>query len=171
MPDPASAGPRCGYRQAYARLRRAEARLTAATGRADPRMTHLVEDDLRIAFVAAEPLRAAPLAAAVLALADRAGVRLGPETGGGDGGAAGPGPLTPRERSVLALVAGGRTNQRQVGSELFIREEAVSVHLSRVMTKLGATSHTEAVSVAYARGLLTPQAPPSPSKALGATME
>ncbi len=168
--DPASAGPRCGYRQAYARLRRAEARLTAATGRADPRMTHLVEDDLRIAFVAAERLRAAPLAAAVLALADRAGVRLGPETGGGDGGAAGPGPLTPRERSVLALVAGGRTN-RQVGSELFISEKTVSVHLSRVMTKLGATSRTEAVSVAYARGLLTPQAPPSARQTLGATME
>jgi DNA-binding NarL/FixJ family response regulator len=68
---------------------------------------------------------------------------------------AGPDPLTPRERSVLALVAEGRTN-RQVGAELFISEKTVSVHLSRVMGKLGASSRTEAVSVAYARGLLAP---------------
>jgi DNA-binding CsgD family transcriptional regulator len=57
---------------------------------------------------------------------------------------------------VLALVAGGRTN-RQVGAELFINEKTVSVHLSRVMAKLGASSRTEAVSVAYARGLLAPE--------------
>jgi DNA-binding NarL/FixJ family response regulator len=63
-------------------------------------------------------------------------------------------PLTPRERSVLTLVAGGRTN-RQVGAELYISEKTVSVHLSRVMAKLGAASRTEAVSIAYARGLLS----------------
>jgi DNA-binding NarL/FixJ family response regulator len=57
---------------------------------------------------------------------------------------------------VLVLVAGGRTN-RQVGAELFISEKTVSVHLSRVMAKLGATSRTEAVSVAYSRGLLRPE--------------
>ena len=49
----------------------------------------------------------------------------------------------------------GRTN-RQVGAELFISEKTVSVHLSRVMAKLGATSRTEAVSIAYTRGLLCP---------------
>ena len=65
----------------------------------------------------------------------------------------GPDPLTPRERSVLALVAEGRTN-RQVGQALFISEKTVSVHLSRVMAKLGATGRTEAVSIAYGRGLL-----------------
>jgi DNA-binding NarL/FixJ family response regulator len=54
---------------------------------------------------------------------------------------------------VLALVAGGRTN-RQVGEELFISEKTVSVHLSRVMAKLGAGSRTEAVSIAHERGLL-----------------
>ena len=57
------------------------------------------------------------------------------------------------------LVAGGRTN-RQVGAELFISEKTVSVHLSRVMAKLGAASRTEAVSVAYARGLLSPGGEP-----------
>ena len=56
---------------------------------------------------------------------------------------------------MLTLVAGGRTN-RQVGSELFISEKTVSVHLSRVMAKLGAASRTEAVNLAYTHGLLTP---------------
>jgi DNA-binding NarL/FixJ family response regulator len=37
---------------------------------------------------------------------------------------------------------------------LFISEKTVSVHLSRVMAKLGAGSRTGAVSVAHERGLL-----------------
>jgi DNA-binding CsgD family transcriptional regulator/tetratricopeptide (TPR) repeat protein len=65
-------------------------------------------------------------------------------------------PFTPRERSVLKLVALGRTN-RQVGDELFISEKTVSVHLSRIMAKLGATRRTEAVAIAYDRGLLEEQ--------------
>jgi DNA-binding NarL/FixJ family response regulator len=62
--------------------------------------------------------------------------------------------LTPREAAVLGLVAAGRTN-RQIGEELFISEKTVSVHVSRVMAKLEAASRTEAVSIAYQRGLLT----------------
>jgi DNA-binding NarL/FixJ family response regulator len=54
---------------------------------------------------------------------------------------------------VLELVAGGLTN-RQVGERLYISEKTASVHLSRVMAKLGASSRTEAVSLAYERGLL-----------------
>ncbi|MFI9386307.1 AAA family ATPase [Kutzneria sp. NPDC052558] len=61
--------------------------------------------------------------------------------------------LTPREQSVLELVATGLTN-RQIGERLFISEKTASVHLSRVMAKLGAGSRTEAVSLAYDRGLL-----------------
>jgi DNA-binding NarL/FixJ family response regulator len=38
---------------------------------------------------------------------------------------------------------------------LFISEKTVSVHVSRVMAKLEAASRTEAVSIAYQRGLLT----------------
>jgi hypothetical protein len=34
------------------------------------------------------------------------------------------------------------------------REKTVSVHLSRLMAKLGATGRAEAVSLAYDRGLL-----------------
>jgi ATP/maltotriose-dependent transcriptional regulator MalT len=62
-------------------------------------------------------------------------------------------PFTPRERAVLSLVALGRTN-RQVGQELYISEKTVSVHLSRIMAKLGASRRGEAVATAYERGLL-----------------
>lgn len=136
-----------GYRQAYARLRGAEALLAGGAAHAD------VTDDLRAAHAAARGWGAEPLAAAAAAMAVRAGVRLddGPAPR-----AATPDTLTPRERSVLELVADGRTN-RQIGAELYISEKTVSVHLSRVMAKLGAGSRTEAVSVAYTRGLLTPR--------------
>jgi DNA-binding CsgD family transcriptional regulator len=137
-----------GYRQAYARLRRAEAVLAGGAAHGE------VVADLRAAQEVAARLGATSLAAAVAAMAVRAGVRLDDE-------AAPVAPaqdvLTPRERSVLALVADGRTN-RQVGAELYISEKTVSVHLSRVMAKLGAGSRTEAVTIAYARGLLDPPA-------------
>ena len=55
----------------------------------------------------------------------------------------------------LALVAMGRTN-REVGEELYISEKTVSVHLSRIMAKLGASRRAEAVATAYERGLLAP---------------
>ena len=134
-----------GYRQAYAHLRRAEALL--ASGAAHQEVTA----DLRAARDVAASLEAEPLGTAVAAMAVRAGVRL--EDGSP---VVVPDVLTPRERSVLALVADGRTN-RQVGAELYISEKTVSVHLSRVMAKLGAGSRTEAVTIAYARGLLDPR--------------
>ncbi len=134
-----------GYRQAHARLRRAEALLAGGAPHGQ------VETDLRVALATAERLGARPLARAVLAMAERAGLRLRASSAPRP---TGPDPLTPRERSVLALVAEGRTN-RQVGQALFISEKTVSVHLSRVMAKLGASSRTEAVSVAHGRGLLT----------------
>jgi len=62
-------------------------------------------------------------------------------------------PLTARERAVLEQVALGRTN-KQIGEALFISEKTVSVHLSRAMAKLGARRRTEAVRLAYERGLL-----------------
>jgi DNA-binding NarL/FixJ family response regulator len=138
--------PPTGYRQAYALLRRAEALLASGADHAE------VTDDLRAALATATRLGARPLATAVHGMAERAGVRL---DGTATPRAATADTLTPRERSVLALVAGGRTN-RQVGAALFISDKTVSVHLSRVMAKLGAGSRTEAVSVAYARGLLAP---------------
>ena len=40
--------------------------------------------------------------------------------------------LTRREREVLVLVAQGRTN-REIGTNLFIREKTASVHVSNIM--------------------------------------
>lgn len=62
--------------------------------------------------------------------------------------------LTARERDVLALLAEGRTN-RQIGRTLFISEKTVSVHVSNLMGKLGASGRTEAVAIASRRGLLS----------------
>ncbi len=164
-----------GYQQAYARLRRAEALLSGRGRRRARRTSRPPRDDRPPPTprpscgrprATAERLGAAPLGAAVRALAERARIRLDD----GPAPAAAADPLTPRERSVLTLVADGRTN-RQVGAELFISEKTVSVHLSRVMAKFGAGSRTEAVSIAYARGLLAPADPdvaragPSPSTA------
>ncbi|WP_229686241.1 helix-turn-helix transcriptional regulator [Longimycelium tulufanense] len=138
------------YHEALARWRWARALLAAGD-------RDTAQEQLRLAHTAAEHLRAVPLGDAVRGLARRARINLA----GGNGAIGNPigprealDPLTPRERAVLRLVALGRTN-RQIGGELFISEKTVSVHLSRVMAKLGASSRTEAVALAYDRGLLT----------------
>jgi DNA-binding CsgD family transcriptional regulator len=51
--------------------------------------------------------------------------------------------LTRREAEVLALVAAGRTN-RQIGQELFITPKTASVHVSRILAKLGVAGRGEA---------------------------
>jgi DNA-binding CsgD family transcriptional regulator len=61
--------------------------------------------------------------------------------------------LTPRERDVLRLVAGGGTNA-QVAAELGVGEETVKTLLGRVYAKLGVRRRAEAVSVAQRAGLL-----------------
>jgi DNA-binding NarL/FixJ family response regulator len=53
---------------------------------------------------------------------------------------------------VLVLVAAGRTN-RQIGQELFITEKTASVHVSRILTKLGVAGRGEAAAVAHRLGL------------------
>jgi DNA-binding CsgD family transcriptional regulator/tetratricopeptide (TPR) repeat protein len=60
--------------------------------------------------------------------------------------------LTPRERQVLALVAEGATN-RQIGSALFMAEKTASVHVSRILAKLGVQGRTEAAAVAHRQHL------------------
>ena len=108
---------------------------------------------LEAAHAVATRLGALPLRDAVRDLAHRARVELaGVEPAAPARAVADP--LTDRERDVLERVALGRTN-RQVGEELYISEKTVSVHLSRVMAKLGASRRAEAVAIAYDRGLLT----------------
>lgn len=64
--------------------------------------------------------------------------------------------LTAREQDVLRLLARGRSN-RQIGEELFITGKTASVHVSNILAKLGAASRTEAVAVAYRKGLIAPE--------------
>jgi DNA-binding CsgD family transcriptional regulator len=51
--------------------------------------------------------------------------------------------LTGRELQVLELVAEGKSN-RQIAAVLFISSNTVGVHVSRILSKLGATTRTEA---------------------------
>ncbi len=97
------------------------------------------------------------------ALIARARLRLGDAAGGdgeqGDGAIADesrapadPFGLTPRERQVLALIAQGATN-RQIGAALFMAEKTASVHVSRILSKLGVRSRTQAAAVAHRQHL------------------
>ena len=70
-------------------------------------------------------------------------------------------PLSQRELEVLGLVAAGSTN-REAAASLFISEATVKTHLLNIYAKLGVSDRTAAVSAAYNRGLLTPDAPGRP---------
>lgn len=65
-------------------------------------------------------------------------------TAGGRGGT-GTTTLTRRESEVLDLVAQGRSNA-EIAAALFISAKTVSVHVSNIMAKVGASSRTEAVA-------------------------
>ncbi|HKZ14440.1 MAG TPA: response regulator transcription factor, partial [Solirubrobacterales bacterium] len=61
--------------------------------------------------------------------------------------------LTPRERQVLAALAEGATN-REIAASLFMAEKTASVHVSRILAKLGVRSRTEAAAVAHRLSLV-----------------
>jgi DNA-binding CsgD family transcriptional regulator/tetratricopeptide (TPR) repeat protein len=63
-------------------------------------------------------------------------------------------PLTAREQEILGLVAQGRSNG-EIGRQLFISAKTVSVHVSNILAKLGASGRTEAAALARRHGLLT----------------
>jgi DNA-binding CsgD family transcriptional regulator len=134
------------YQQASCRWRLAEALLTGGDARQ-------AEKELRQAHETARTLKARPLLEAIEGLARRARVSLDGEAVAQAPARVPEDPLTARERAVLEQVALGRTN-KQIGEALFISEKTVSVHLSRAMAKLGARRRTEAVRLAYERGLL-----------------
>ncbi|MCW2755981.1 MAG: regulatory protein LuxR [Marmoricola sp.] len=61
--------------------------------------------------------------------------------------------LTARESEILTLVAQGRSNG-EIGKQLFIATKTVSVHVSNILGKLGASSRTEAAAIGRRKGLL-----------------
>jgi two-component system, NarL family, response regulator len=61
--------------------------------------------------------------------------------------------LTPREMSVLKLLAAGKAN-REIGEALSISEGTVKIHVTHLFEKLSVTSRTEAIATAMRRGLV-----------------
>jgi NarL family two-component system response regulator LiaR len=62
--------------------------------------------------------------------------------------------LTPREREVLALLAAGKTN-KEIAVALSISAGTVRLHVSNILSKLGAGNRTEAAAVALQHGLVS----------------
>ena len=132
------------YPTAYAQWRQAEALL--GLGRRKE-----AAETARAAYQTAVRLRAAPLRAALEALARRARLDLGeglPHQSGQAG-------LTPRELEVLGLLVAGRSN-RQIAEQLFISGKTASVHVTNILAKLGVHSRLEAAARAREVGLDRP---------------
>lgn len=62
-------------------------------------------------------------------------------------------PLTPRERDVLRVAAGG-ARSTEIADELFLSVGTVRNHLSRIMCKTGARNRLDAVRIASDSGWL-----------------
>jgi len=144
------------YPAAISRWREAEA-LAVADDRAG------AAEAAAAALEAAETLGSEWLAREVRTLGERARLDVGAApSAAGAAGAAGNGNgdgrrdaaeedpfgLTPRERQVLALLAEGATN-RQIGAALYMAEKTASVHVSRILAKLGVQGRTQAAAVAH----------------------
>lgn len=64
--------------------------------------------------------------------------------------------LTEREREVLALVAGGMSNE-EIATHLVISPATSRTHVSRIMTKCHARDRAQLVVLAYESGLVSPR--------------
>jgi DNA-binding CsgD family transcriptional regulator/tetratricopeptide (TPR) repeat protein len=136
---------------AYAGYRQAEALLTGGGSRTQAEAT------LRAAHQTTVTLGAEPLQREVELLAQRGRLRLEEPVATGPSPEVPPSPaaslgLTRREAEVLALVAEGRTN-RQISQALFITPKTASVHVSRILAKLGVAGRGEAAAIAHRLGL------------------
>jgi DNA-binding CsgD family transcriptional regulator len=61
--------------------------------------------------------------------------------------------ITPRELEILLLIAKGMSN-REIAEKLFVSENTVKTHSSRVFDKLGAKRRTQAVQLGKEFGLI-----------------
>jgi DNA-binding CsgD family transcriptional regulator/tetratricopeptide (TPR) repeat protein len=116
-------------------------------------------DALRAAHATAVSLGAAGLRSEIEALARRARIELSAvesvavEAQPATPAAATEFGLTPRELEVLEHLALGQTN-RQIADELFISIKTAGVHVSHILSKLGAANRSEAGAIAHRLGLV-----------------
>ncbi len=61
--------------------------------------------------------------------------------------------ITPRELEILELIAGGLSN-REIAAQLFVSENTVKTHSSRLFDKLSAKRRTQAVQLGKELGLI-----------------
>jgi two-component system, NarL family, response regulator LiaR len=61
--------------------------------------------------------------------------------------------ITPREHEILELIAAGLSN-REIAERLFVSENTVKTHSSRLFDKLQAKRRTQAVQLAKQAGLI-----------------
>ena len=137
----------CEHPWNVARCRHQEGVVRLAAGDRDGAAAAL-RDGLGIA----DALGAAPLADQIAALARRARLDVGARPGASAAPARSFG-LTPREGEVLALLAEGLSNE-QIATTLFMSPKTASVHVSRILMKLGAANRTQAAVAARQHGLV-----------------
>jgi DNA-binding CsgD family transcriptional regulator/tetratricopeptide (TPR) repeat protein len=136
---------------AYTRWRQAE---TLLAGRPSPDQRRAGATALHDAYTIAQRLGAEPLSQEILALARRTRLLavIAPAHRRTPDGRTRP-DLTARELQVLELVCAGATNRR-IARQLFISEKTVSIHISRVLSKLDVKNRGEAAAIAYRLGLV-----------------
>jgi ATP/maltotriose-dependent transcriptional regulator MalT len=61
--------------------------------------------------------------------------------------------VTPRELEILELIASGLSN-REIADKIFVSENTVKTHSSRLFDKLGARRRTQAVQLGKQAGLI-----------------
>jgi DNA-binding NarL/FixJ family response regulator len=110
------------------------------------------EEALREALAILDRLGAAPLAGIVRKRLRDLGARDVPR-GPNAATRANPSGLTTRELAVLQLLAQGCTSA-QVARRLYRSPKTIEHHVSAVLEKLGVHSRTQAVAVAFGRGII-----------------
>jgi DNA-binding CsgD family transcriptional regulator len=62
--------------------------------------------------------------------------------------------LTPRERELLNLLAGGMSRTQELADTMYISQKTVKNHLSSIFEKLGVPTRAEAIVEAFRLGIV-----------------